>query len=361
MNTVSTSQKPTLLILMPNKHLGNLLIALPSVQQVAKHYQDHTCYMVFDASYRDIIEASFSDTRHIIYYPRKQLSASKGWRKHWLKIGFIRQLRRLKPALSLDIDGDRTSAALGYFSGATIRLGPQVGRRRIFYTRLTPVVHQPKRHRYHNYALAAQASGSPTPPPHYLPLHATQAAKSSVEQKLAQHNIDATQPIAAIHVGASRDYKQWPVQYFATVADELIQQGWQVILTGAGKNDRLRMDETLNHMQQQPHDWHQQLSIGELIALYQHANFMLGNDSGPAHLAGAAGCHVYMIFGPTEEVYWGPLSPKATVLRGPENCGPRCMRYICQHQYRCLTSLSSQQVIDTLNSKHPLPLKPSAG
>ena len=46
------------------------------------------------------------------------------------------------------------------------------------------------------------------------------------------------------------------------------------------------------------------------------AAVFVGNDSGPAHLAGMAGVPSVVIFGPTSPEVWKPLGPRVTAVRG---------------------------------------------
>jgi ADP-heptose:LPS heptosyltransferase len=54
------------------------------------------------------------------------------------------------------------------------------------------------------------------------------------------------------------------------------------------------------------------LSLPEVAALARRCVAWVGNDSGPTHLAAAAGAPVIALFGPTDPAIWGP--PGATIL-----------------------------------------------
>lgn len=75
---------------------------------------------------------------------------------------------------------------------------------------------------------------------------------------------------------------------------------------------------------------------------------MVGNDSGPSHLASALGVTGVVIFGPTDLAVWGPLGDMTTALQHKQICAPDCSRHHCQKQYACLHSITSQQVLDAL-------------
>jgi ADP-heptose:LPS heptosyltransferase len=52
----------------------------------------------------------------------------------------------------------------------------------------------------------------------------------------------------------------------------------------------------------------------ELIALIAGARLFVGNDSGPAHVAAAAGCPCVVIFGATNPVEWRPWQSEHRIV-----------------------------------------------
>jgi ADP-heptose:LPS heptosyltransferase len=65
-----------------------------------------------------------------------------------------------------------------------------------------------------------------------------------------------------------------------------------------------------------------QLSLGEVAALAREAAVYVGNDSGPTHLAEAAGANVVMLFGPSDPIAYGPRSRRATAISSGFWCSP---------------------------------------
>ncbi|MER8867793.1 hypothetical protein NKI19_29540 [Mesorhizobium sp. M0751] len=49
------------------------------------------------------------------------------------------------------------------------------------------------------------------------------------------------------------------------------------------------------------------LSLATLLAVLGQARLFLGNESGPMHMAGAAGTPVVGLFGLTDPAVWGPF------------------------------------------------------
>jgi ADP-heptose:LPS heptosyltransferase len=99
-------------------------------------------------------------------------------------------------------------------------------------------------------------------------------------------------PVLALHCGARNAVRRWPESYFRQVLSSLREQfDFQLALFpdtdgyGAGLNDMASQK-------------FQGLSLTELKAALACASVLLGNDSGPGHLADALGIPVVAIFGP---------------------------------------------------------------
>ena len=75
---------------------------------------------------------------------------------------------------------------------------------------------------------------------------------------------------------------------------------------------------------------------------------MVGNDSGPSHLASALGVRGVVLFGPTDLAIWRPLGQNTTALQHKELCAADCTRHHCPQQYACLHSITPQEVLAAL-------------
>jgi ADP-heptose:LPS heptosyltransferase len=88
-----------------------------------------------------------------------------------------------------------------------------------------------------------------------------------------------------------------------------------------------------------------ELSLGELAALCERAAIFLGNDSGPAHLAAAAGAPCLVLYGPQEAALFGIRAARAALVQGRAFCTP-CWQTVCPFkQVRCLKDISVEMVL----------------
>ena len=101
--------------------------------------------------------------------------------------------------------------------------------------------------------------------------------------------------------------KLWPD--FPALAQHLHQQGHQVVLCpGPGEEAQASTHYPGAHILTG-------VKLGTYAALSQRAACTISNDTGPGHLAGAAGANVVSVLGPDAAPMWWVQGDKVTVLR----------------------------------------------
>jgi len=328
-----------LLLAIPTKFVGNMTIALAAIRAALDSGHDVT--LLIDDNFTDLVRLAIGDDPRVLSYPRRQLAQGSTWAraKHYLR--FIWQLRRDKYDTALDLDGTVVSARLVGMVRARVKTGPAFTSRARIYQQLVPVNHLTQ-HCFDDYADMLRPLGISVPSEHYLNLPASPEVPT-VTKKLG---LETSRPIAVIHPSASagKEYKQWALAYFAELATWLDGAGWQVVIVGAGSAEQVRVEQLLEQTAATVVNACNQLSITELAALCQAATVFVGNDSGPMHVATAAGCQIIALFGPSDSVRWNPKGPHVTVVRGVLPCGARCASERCDLSYQCMTSLTLKQV-----------------
>jgi len=77
------------------------------------------------------------------------------------------------------------------------------------------------------------------------------------------------------------------------------------------------------------------------------ADLFITTDTGPMHLAAAAGCKVVALFGPTAPWRTGPYGPGNVVVRAGIDCSP-CYRRECDIGMRCMKEISVDDVLEKI-------------
>ncbi len=124
--------------------------------------------------------------------------------------------------------------------------------------------------------------------------------------------------------GAGHRAKQWPSQRFAAVAGALAQAGYNPLyVLGPAELERGLDREAL--VPDGLPEGHEVPVItpadhGELAQAVRSARLVIGNDSGPLHLAALHGTPVLALFGPASAAVWRPHG--AAALASPLGCAP---------------------------------------
>ena len=130
-------------------------------------------------------------------------------------------------------------------------------------------------------------------------------------------------PVVGMHVSGGRAIKQWPPARFAEVANGLIEQaGATIVLTGSPA-DRPLVDEVKRSLPaSRVVDAAGDASLVDVAALLQCLDVLVTGDTGPMHLAAAAGTPIVAVFGPSDPARYAPSGPHDRVVRVDLPCAP---------------------------------------
>lgn len=261
-----------------------------------------------------------------------------------------RRLRRRKFPVVFNQHAGPTSALLAAASGVPVRVCWAGYQFAFLYNVLAPEAcffYGPRKahtveHRMTQFYWAGLPRG-PIPKAQVFP----QAdAVTSVQEKLGRHGLAAGQPYAVIHPGAAYFTKRWSIEGFAEVARWLQKEHGVVPVIRLGPGDGeigaavRQFFGPYTVVFDAAH-----LDLRETIALMARARLFLGNDSGPAHLATAAGRPAVVIFGSSDSTTWRPWQAEHRVVQNDFPCNPcrgdRCYAF---PEPRCILSVSVEQV-----------------
>jgi ADP-heptose:LPS heptosyltransferase len=179
-------------------------------------------------------------------------------------------------------------------------------------------VHRPSGEREHKVIEAARLLHLEDAPP--APFLFTSAETEARAARLTA----GEGPILAVAPAANWMGKAWPAERFAQVARRLLGpggalEGGRLMVLGA-KQDR---EPTASAKAAVPRNRLIDLvgtdSLLVCYAALKRARLFIGNDSGLMHLAAAAGAPTLGLFGPSDEVRYGPWGEACRVLRGPRS------------------------------------------
>lgn len=188
-----------------------------------------------------------------------------------------------------------------------------------------------------------------THPIHYSAPH-IELPTTQLAQVQDQFNLNANQPLLALCPGAEYgEAKRWSANYFATVAEQMIAKGWQVILLGSNK-DQAVCEQIVNQVPDTPYLWNLagKTTLLEALTLLALSTKVLSNDSGLMHMAAAVGTPVLALYGSTDPSFTPPLHPQAQIISLNLECSP-CFKRVCPLGHmNCLNQLLPTQVLSHL-------------
>jgi heptosyltransferase-2 len=141
--------------------------------------------------------------------------------------------------------------------------------------------------------------------------------------------------------------KRWPVAYYAEVARQKIDQGWQVWLFGSDKDkadaEQINIEATGRCV-----DFTGRTSLAEAVDLMSLAHTVVSNDSGLMHIAAALNKKLIAIYGSSDPGFTPPLNDQAHVISLNLDCAP-CFKRDCPLGHtNCLTGITPEQVLDVI-------------
>jgi len=265
-----------------------------------------------------------------------------------------RALRRRKFPVTFNHHAGPTSAWLTLAAGSPVRVTWADRQYQAFYNVRVPAAQAffggSKVHTAEHRMTQFYWTGLPRGPVPAARVYPQAAARASVRLSLIAHEITSQTPYAVIHPGAAYFTKRWNIAQFAGVARWLEAQHGIYSVVALGPGDRGIAAEVREAFGPQAPIL-DALSLHELIALLAGARIFVGNDSGPAHLAAAAGRPAVVIFGSSDSVTWQPWQTPHRVVQNDFPCNPcrgdRCYAF---DEPRCILSVTPEQVKEACQS-----------
>jgi ADP-heptose:LPS heptosyltransferase len=144
-------------------------------------------------------------------------------------------------------------------------------------------------------------------------------------------------PLVVLHPGANDPRRRWPVERLAVVGSELARKGARLAVVGTVADQPLA-DRLLATLEGDAADLTSRLGLGGLAGLLEQATLLVGNDSGPRHLAAAVGTATVAVYWGVSLGSYGPLyrarhrAPTAWRLHCPV-CGANGLHQDCRSSH----------------------------
>ncbi len=177
-----------------------------------------------------------------------------------------------------------------------------------------------------------------------LELWTTAADEQFAQELFERSGLSVARLVVAFAPGAAWPFRRWPADRFVDLGRWLQEEYGASILIFAARNERnlaSRIEKELSRGQ--TIDLAGGTTIRQMGAILRRCRLFVGNDSGPMHVAVAAGVPVVGLFGPGEYERFRPWGPDHDVIRLAFPCSP-CSQNCLFEEARCIRGISVSQV-----------------
>ena len=279
------------------KYIGDVVLTTPIIRAVREKFPDAYIAYLGEKEAVSLLEHN-SSLDEVIPYDFSKPAIFE-------QLRVIRELRRRKFDVVVDLFSNPRTTLLAYASGAPVRIGKEVKGRGKLYTYRIEDDGMPKTAIEFHYQYVRPLGVEPTQ--WRTEIFLTDDEKREASNYLKWQDVDITKPIVGLYPGATWPAKMWQWERFADLAN-LIQAklGAQVVITQGPKDNKLveniskRVSENILVLPI--------LKLRQLAAILSQFSVYVSNDAGPMHIAVAVGTKTIGIFGPGEENIWFPYS-----------------------------------------------------
>lgn len=304
--------------------LGDLFHALPTVRNL-KQELNATIDWVTQEPYVDLVKC-FPDVNRVIAFPRRDFLMHS--------VAFIRDLRREKYELVLDLQGLLKSAMVARVARGGKRIGPSFAREgsRILYTAVAGPKNK-NRHAVDEVLDVVRYLGFKVSTPEF-PVVFPKTQRPEPSPRIA-------------FIPCSRWLtKNWPAERFVEVGRALQERAGATIFLAGSPKDQPTCGVIEKQLGGCVINVCGKTSLIELGGLLQEVDLVITVDSGPMHMAAAVGRPVLAVFSATDPKRTGPYGERHRVvaLEGLE-CRPCFSDRCARHDFACLRDLPAERVI----------------
>jgi len=358
------------ILLIKPSALGDVVHTLPLLVKLRARYPRARIDWLITPENAEVVRYHPALSNVVLFSRRDFSLRGRRWRAFLSFFDLLKQIRRAKYEIVIDMHGQVRSAFFTLISGARVRIGfdrpvkrgltvsaehdlkniPSHGWRGaregswIAYTHRIPIPTLDV-HAIDRYLWVAPLLGLDDNPPD-LAIHLSPQATDRVNGLLEEHGVPESKPLVVLVPGTIWETKHWTIEGFAGVARQFLQDGFAVALAGT-RRDQQRCRQ-IAAAAPGTCDLSGKTTAADLAALIRRAEVAVTNDSGSMHVAASLGKPMVSVFGPTNPVHIGPYERPESVVRVDLPCSPCNYRRLsqCPFDHACMKQITSAMVVE---------------
>ena len=324
--------------------IGDVVMSIPAFHALRAAYPHARIDWLVEPAAAALVR-NLPGLDRILVFPRPELarqvrsgnpaSAMRLW------LAFKTDLQSTRYDVVLDLQGLFKSAAMVFLASAERKAGFRLSREYTGWALNERIpAHDPERHALRRYLDAAVYLGAAYPDPEPVAwLDPPTAALAGAKQLLEGHEG------YIVLVPGGKPYKQWPPGHWKALADQIGRTiGRQMVICGA-EEDHALGEEIKKTAAGLPLNLCGSTSLPVLAAVMRKSSLVIAADTGPAHVAAAAGARGIALFGPTRPWRTGPFGGNFTILSPSLDC-LGCLKRHCARS--CMAELPPAAVFSKI-------------
>jgi len=313
------------ILFMTLSNIGDVVLTLPVLDALKQNFPESKITVIVGPRSREIFENNPNIDKLIIYDKHSSLKE---------KIKLFNELKKE----NFDIVVDLRNSLFGALLPARYRTSPFL------------VIPKITRHMKdkHLYKIQNPKSKIQINSKFQIPkksLYIRPHDEEHIKKILKENNIKEEDKIVVIAAGARSHIKRWAKEKFVELISPLIKElGVKIVL--AGDKDDTPINKYITEYVPYPLiDLSGKTGITELACLLKKARLVITNDSAVLHLASYLNMSIVAIFGPTDELRYGPWSDSCAVVKKEIFCRP-CQKAQCRFgTLECMQLIKVEDVL----------------
>jgi ADP-heptose:LPS heptosyltransferase/glycosyltransferase involved in cell wall biosynthesis len=176
-------------------------------------------------------------------------------------------------------------------------------------------------------------------------------AEQDAVDLLSANGFSQSSRLIALQLGASNPYRVWPSANFASLANSLgSRPGIEIVLLGTA-SERVSARDFLHRVDVPVIDLVGKTNLPQLAGIIKKCDLVIGNDTGPLHLASTLGIRVLgLYFCSADFGDSGPYGPGNVVIQAEPPCSPchegeGCETLSCRDDLRAEAVIGAAELI----------------
>jgi heptosyltransferase II len=344
MSSTSGGKKPysRFILVVRYRFIGDTILTVPFLRNLRRAYPAAHIAVLVGPKSGEVLEGCpyvdeliTYDTTRFHKYDSGQGKARSFW-------SYVALLRKRNFDTVYLLKRSFSSAALAFLIGARRRIGYATEGRNFLLT--DPVPWRQDIHEVESLLSVLTAVDIDIDDGH---LEAFTTAQEVAEVEAIEPRLKEKADRVLIHAAAAHPDKLYPLESWAVLVKRLREElKLEPVFSGDSQDVELYQNLAALCGLENPINLAGKLTLRQSMALYSRMQLAVCVDSGPSHLASAAGVPTVALFGPTDPVRWRPYGPShAAVYDQSLACRPCHYHKTCQDR-ECLTLLSPDFVFE---------------